>query len=82
MLVFFSRIFISLGDMEGYLLRRSAMAPLTMGVDMEVPLLVEWRYPFPLFGGQQLMIWEPGATTSGFLIQEKVGPAPECEIFS
>jgi hypothetical protein len=40
-LEFFSRIFVSLGLMEGYLLKSRAMAPLTIGVDMEVPLFFE-----------------------------------------
>ena len=67
------------------------MQPLTTGVDMEVPLRAVYKdltwisllkyLPNDgntgLLAGIQLVTLEPGATISGFLIQELVGPRPE-----
>ena len=53
-------------------LQKQAMAPETAGVAMEVPLLMLC----PPFRPQEY-IFVPGATTSGFMTQEEVGPLLE-----
>ena len=59
--------------MSGFGSSRSAAAPATSGVDMDVPLLK--RYPFRR--RLQLTIRDPGATISGLQMQASVGPRPE-----
>ena len=54
-------------------MRRRAIAPLTIGADMDVPLFVE----YPFFRLLHAVMLEPATTSSGFGKPSVVGPRPE-----
>lgn len=57
----------------GIFLQKQRNRPATSGVDILVPDLAEYSFSSFL----QLMMAEPGATTSGLQTQDEVGPRPE-----
>ena len=65
--------FTSLFDMSGKRSNKRATAPETIGVLMEVPLLIVYLSALL----EQLTTLQPGATRSGLQMQAAVGPRPE-----
>ena len=70
------RILISFG-VNGLFESTFAMAPETIGADMDVPLFTEYEFPVLL----QEYIYEPFTISSGFTIHSLVGPRPEKKSF-
>ena len=67
------RAFLVQQEWSLFFIRTSAIAPETIGADMEVPLFTE----YPLTELLHDLIYEPFTISSGFTIHSLVGPLPE-----